>query len=262
MKLQVLAALAAFGILIAGFLDSSSAWGQTRPTGSTGGGTSMGATSGGGSSSGTFGSRTTGSGVSSGSRSFSGSGGGANAANMDPAGAGAGQITGNERFMRGNRQAGQFVGSDSGDAASFIGALTGGQNGGGLFGGLTGLTGGNNRRNNQANNGRNNNSTKKTMPVRVQVAFTHAALASGKVSAVLTRRLARVPTLSGLGLDLTGRTAVLRGLVATDHDRDLAEQLVRLEPGISVVQNDLLVVGPPTPGDTPPPESPALESAP
>jgi len=51
------------------------------------------------------------------------------------------QISGNEWFVPGNRQAGQFVGSDSQDAANFIGAfsqLTGVNQGGQMGRGQTG----------------------------------------------------------------------------------------------------------------------------
>ncbi len=40
---------------------------------------------------------------------------------------------------------------------------------------------------------------------------------------------------------ITGRVAVLRGTVATDHDRALAERLASLEPGVSRVQNLLTI---------------------
>ena len=36
-----------------------------------------------------------------------------------------------------------------------------------------------------------------------------------------------------------GQTATLRGIVSSEHDRVLAEQLVRLEPGIWEVNNEL-----------------------
>jgi hypothetical protein len=102
-------------------------------------------------SSGLFGSRTVGGSFGGGNRSALGSGG-----SFGGAGGGmnqlsnAGQITGSERFLRDNRTAGQFVGSDNTDS-SFVGALsTGGSGfssgarmgaGGGLGGGLGGALG-------------------------------------------------------------------------------------------------------------------------
>jgi osmotically-inducible protein OsmY len=38
-------------------------------------------------------------------------------------------------------------------------------------------------------------------------------------------------------------TAVLRGVVATPHDRELAEQWMLLEPGVRAVRNELTVAG-------------------
>ena len=42
-------------------------------------------------------------------------------------------------------------------------------------------------------------------------------------------------------IEIQGRTVILRGSVATEHDRDLAERVVRLEPGVEQVQNQLVV---------------------
>ncbi|MHB1034225.1 MAG: BON domain-containing protein [Pirellulales bacterium] len=50
---------------------------------------------------------------------------------------------------------------------------------------------------------------------------------------------------------VVGETAVLRGVVASTHARDLAEQMVRLEPGIWNVRNELQVAGQP---ETPVPQ--------
>jgi hypothetical protein len=49
-----------------------------------------------------------------------------------------------------------------------------------------------------------------------------------------------------LAVKLQGQTAILEGEVATDHDRRVAEQLVRLEPGVWEVRNLLIVAAPPT----------------
>jgi BON domain len=42
-------------------------------------------------------------------------------------------------------------------------------------------------------------------------------------------------------VSVDGQTVILRGLVADDHDRRLAESLVRLTPGVSQVRNELSV---------------------
>ena len=74
--------------------------------------------------------------------------------------------------------------------------------------------------------------------------FTSTPPSAQKLSSSMTQRLARLPAIhwSTPGqVVIHGRTAVLRGVVATAHDRDLAEQVVRLEPGIEQVQNLLVV---------------------
>jgi hypothetical protein len=88
-----------------------------------------------------------------------------------------------------------------------------------------------------------------------------------QVSSVLTSRLARSMRLSAgapVEVSMAGDTATLRGVVATPHDRELAEQLVRLEPGVARVTNELRVeqsgatVGKPQTLSSPPaPQPPA-----
>ena len=62
----------------------------------------------------------------------------------------------------------------------------------------------------------------------------------------LTQRLNRSASVQPEGpveVEVRGRVAILRGLVATDHARDLAAQLVLLEPGVDQVDNQLQVPG-------------------
>ena len=61
----------------------------------------------------------------------------------------------------------------------------------------------------------------------------------------------RIRTLSAVQMHLGCGTATLRGVVATDHDRALAERLTRLEAGIFRVKNELTVA---TPAVAKPPE--------
>jgi len=58
-------------------------------------------------------------------------------------------------------------------------------------------------------------------------------------------------TQSPVEVSIESGTAILRGVVATDHDRRLAERMARLQPGIRQVENQLTV--------TPPAESPAMQ---
>ncbi|MGE0537977.1 MAG: hypothetical protein AB7O68_23640 [Pirellulales bacterium] len=43
---------------------------------------------------------------------------------------------------------------------------------------------------------------------------------------------------------MTSRTAILEGVVASEHDRLLAAELARLEPGVSAVENRLRLAAP------------------
>jgi hypothetical protein len=65
-------------------------------------------------------------------------------------------------------------------------------------------------------------------------------------------RSSRIRFQSPVEVTMREGTATLRGVVASEHDRALAEQLARLEPGVFQVQNELSVA--PTPsGETAPP---------
>jgi hypothetical protein len=186
-----------------------------------------------------------------------GAGGGGLGTGGQMSNADVGALSGNERFVRGNRQPGSFVGANQGDVERFVG---GGQSGGQALGitfdpqgrGATirpvdGADGGAGR-----GAGRGATAARRVRAQR-QVAFDYPAPRVPQVSNRLTARLARLRGLRSLGpvrVDVAGRTAILRGVVATEHDRVLAEQVALLEAGISVVQNELTVEG--APGSTPP----------
>lgn len=51
----------------------------------------------------------------------------------------------------------------------------------------------------------------------------------------------RIQKSSPITVTVRNQTAILRGSVATEHDRRLAEAVVRLEPGIAQVRNELTV---------------------
>lgn len=186
-----------------------------------------------------FGSRSLGSSLSAGSRTLgrgTGTGGGQGVAGATQQGDTAGQLTGSERYLRQNRQ-GQFVGSDSGDVANFFSAL-------GSQGGLRGNSGlraqGGNRGNANSNN---NQSNSRYFPVRRVVSFDYTVPAAA-ISQQLGRRYDSLPGIANLGeieVTIQGRIAILRGTVATEHDREAAARVALLEAGISAVQNELQV---------------------
>lgn len=215
-----------------------------------------------GSSSGMFGSRSLGSAQTGAGSNFSGGGSRAGGGQGGGQGTGAGatdtgSLSGDERFVRGNRQAGQFVGADTTDLESFVGveAAAAGQGGRGGMSGqggrdLAGLAQQFGGQRNQGNaGGRNATAGQGTLRTVRRVAFDVPRRANAQVSVDLATRLRRLPrtmSASPIVVAAEGRTVVLRGVVATDHDRVLAERVARLEPGVSRVVNELLVAPPAT----------------
>jgi len=82
---------------------------------------------------------------------------------------------------------------------------------------------------------------KLTKPIKVKVGFENERSPAGdaRFIAGLQRRVGRIAALDLEGVSIEGRTAVLRGSVASDQARLLAEQLILLEPGIDSVRNEL-----------------------
>lgn len=83
------------------------------------------------------------------------------------------------------------------------------------------------------------------MQTGLALAFAPARPAAQQVLPALTARLeraSRVRFQSPVAVTLREGTAILQGVVASEHDRELAEQLARLEPGVLQVQNELVVV--------------------
>ena len=236
-----LPAVAIFGLLTA----QAIVWGQARDTRST--------------SSGMFGSRTLGRGLSAGSRTF---GRGSSLGNATTTGQGnVGQVDPSARFMRSSRQPGDFVGTSSDDVRSFIGAVQAGQNRG-RRSGSSGPSRGNNRSagvNRPGGSGENagrGGRTSREVRISLRVAFDFPQPRPTTLGTKLAQRLtasARIETFSPVTVVVRDGTATLRGVVATDHDRDLCEQLARLEAGVWEVQNELVVAVPPAPETLVPP---------
>lgn len=155
------------------------------------------------------------------------------------------QTSGSERFMRGNRQSGNFVGSDVSEVTQLFSNLTAGRagsDGAGNFGPQQ--RGGQGDFNNQQNQ---SNST--IIPHRLVVNFRYqppriSLPAANSQGGITIRGLSRVQSRGPVAVELQDRTAILRGVVGTSHDRELAEQLALLEPGVSRVRNELTVAEP------------------
>jgi len=102
--------------------------------------------------------------------------------------------------------------------------------------------------------GQGQGQTQLVVPIRL--GFQRPPVSAPQFSAAFSQRLSKMPALSGMGpiqVSLTGRTAILRGTVASDSDRQLAAALASLEPEVAEVQNELVVRSPETTGETLPP---------
>ena len=88
--------------------------------------------------------------------------------------------------------------------------------------------------------------------------FSVAPPATAQLGSALATRIeisSRIQTRSPVDVSIGSGTAILRGVVATEHDRVLAEWLARLEPGIRRVDNQL-TVAPPAAGPAEQPTTP------
>ena len=78
----------------------------------------------------------------------------------------------------------------------------------------------------------------------------HRAGVAPVASARLTSRLQNAKEIqkqSPISVSLDQDIAVIRGRVATAHDRDLAGAMLRLEPGVGGIRNELTVDSPAAP---------------
>jgi osmotically-inducible protein OsmY len=135
-------------------------------------------------------------------------------------------------------QGGQaFVGRDSGDMASVFNQL--GRNSNRFFQQMNRAMGGG-RNNRNATAGQENVAP----PVRVQlnVGFERQARPTTYVASAVQGRLDRILTKRGVtapNVDVVGDTVVLNGIVESESQAMMIERLVRMEPGVAVVDNRL-----------------------
>lgn len=202
-----------------------------------------------GSQTGAFGSRTFGGGVS-------------GSAGRDQGLSQSGQVTAEGAIQR---QEGGFVGASSSNMtdirssqATGLGGIGGvGQAGlgfGGLGGfgtgfgntfgrtGFGGATGG--QQNAQNLNNQSQTRGNLRIPLRLGFARPRSVATASAASLRLAERLKKIRQVEAVGeiaVSAVGRTVVLRGTVATEQARSLAERVALLEPGVSEVRNELTV---------------------
>jgi len=154
------------------------------------------------------------------------------------------------QFQVGARTPGDFIGAGQ-DTQGFVGAATTGQE---FRPDTMGTTSRRGSTANRSGGGTGSTGTRTELRTSVSVGFAHPRPTVAEVQESLADRIIRLGRLqmrSPLEVSVRGRTATLRGTVSTEHERLLAEQMVRLEPGIWEVDNQLALE--PVPAENPAP---------
>jgi BON domain len=169
-------------------------------------------------------------------------------------------VTGQQNLQRGGQTG--FVGSSQATVQNPFSTGQGGR-GNQNFSQLTQLM--TQSRQNQFNrqqaqkSSRSNTQAKSQFRVPLRLGFQPTPVSATRFNGQLSSRLTKIEGLSKVGpirATLEGQTAVLRGTVATEADRQLAEGLARLEPEVQAVRNELVVAAPGTTVEALPQTSP------
>jgi hypothetical protein len=167
------------------------------------------------------------------------------------------------RYVRGNREATDFVGADTAEAERFVGALQSGA--GELIQSAV-------EEQLEIETAEDANQVIEPVlpprmlltPPRLQLGFSAPARPSVEMSATVLQHLqAALPSLdpNWFEVSVAEGVATLRGTVASERDRKMAALLVGFEPGIARVQNELTVAMPVRQEDVPP-AAPAIRLPP
>jgi len=160
-----------------------------------------------------------------------------------------GQVDSSDRFLRQNWDAGDFVGGNADSMGGFVGAV---QSGGNAQSGQTGISRGGGRGSSFTGSRSSNTNT---IRATLSVAFPVKARSTATQAISLARRMDRsswIQNETPISVTIENGVATLGGIVATEHDRVLAERLTRLEVGVRGVDNRLAVL-------TAPPVNPIQE---
>ncbi len=152
----------------------------------------------------------------------------------------AGTLQGGERFLRGNRSAGDFVGVDARDRARFIGQIIA-QNQLAISDALASRTPRLDRTA-QINSPLKSRAANSLGEPVLQLGFEIAPESTARLAEQAQIRIGRALDArfgNQIAVSVAGRTAILRGEVDDAEDARLAQMMVSLEPGISKVQNEL-----------------------
>lgn len=171
-----------------------------------------------------------------------------------PGGSGVGELQGNERFIRGNRNPRAFVGADVQDASGFVG-LEQGRTAGPVASAVSGIENRVERR--RVNQPLRRPTSREMYQPLIELGFATPTRDAASQAALEEQIIGDLRQLAASGrltsspdglprilVSVAERTATLQGEVASAADRDLAESLVLFSPGISRVENQLQVRAP------------------
>lgn len=137
------------------------------------------------------------------------------------------------------------LGGGLGGLGGGLGGLGGGLGGLGGLGGIGGLGGGlNNRNRTNGFGGQGNQQGKKPIRATVKPDFQISPNSIPAVTNRIEERISRSPIqqrLRNINIGVEGGEVTLRGTVATEADKRLMERLMKLEPGVDSVRNELVV---------------------
>jgi hypothetical protein len=159
------------------------------------------------------------------------------------------------RYIRGNRESGDFVGADSTERRGFVGAQQATE-----IGAEPEITSSIDELEIEATPDANQTAQPAALPrismnpPRLQVGFDFRPRLPSDVTAKLARRLESTLSLdesSSIEASVEDGVAILRGEVSSERDRRMAGLLVRFEPGIADVRNELKVTAPAAKADAP-----------
>ena len=125
------------------------------------------------------------------------------------------------------------AGGAGGNRAGGLGGFGGGGGLGGL-GALFGLGGGGGQ-----------TTQRPAIRTRLRSAINVQLNSPATVQRAATRRfrtLSSQPQMRGINVSMQGKTAVISGVVGSDRDRRMSELLMRLEPGVGRVDNQVIVI--------------------
>src|SRR5262249_45627024 len=121
-----------------------------------------------------------------------------------------------------------------------------------------------NQNNRGGQNNNNNGRSNLQMPTNYAVAFNFPTPGGAKLSQKLSTELSKSRGITAMGpiaVRMEGSTAILRGTVANEHDRDLAARLALLEPGVYQIRNELRLPSQPVSQPQPQPNLQPQDSA-